>query len=114
MHTVPSVYVNISDSGGTPVVGQSYTLSCRVSGDENLDPTITYQWIQENGTAMELVSETNNSANLFFSSLHLSNSGDYICMVVVDSMYLDEAIMEISNSFSIHLQGKYDSNFKLQ
>ena len=112
MHTVPSVYVNISDNGGAPVVGQPYTLSCRVSGEEKLDPNVTYQWIQNNGTVMELVNETNNSANLSFSPLHLSNSGDYICMVDVSSMYFDGTIMAISNSFSIHLQGKSDHNFK--
>jgi hypothetical protein len=47
-----------------------------------------------------------DSENLSFSSLSLSNSGNYSCRVVVSSRYLDNSITANSNLISIILQGK--------
>ena len=107
MYTVPRVHATLSGSGGTPVAGQPYTLSCGVNGDKKLNSAIIYHWMQNNGTAIQLKI---NSADLSFSSLRLSNSGNYSCSAVVNSSYLNEAIIAASNLFSIQFEGKSDCN----
>ena len=106
--TVPIVHVTIDGSEDIPVVGQPYTLTCTVSGDEKLDSDVTYHWTKINGRETELEA---NSTDLSFSSLSLSNSGNYSCMSVVSSMYLNEAII-VSNLSDIQLQGKSDYKMK--
>ena len=106
-HTVPSIYVTLNGSGGTPVVGELYTLSCRVDGDEKLDSTVIYQWLKLEDSDMETQLMT-NSEDLSLSSLHLSDTGNYFCRVVIRSRYLDSNITENSNLFSINLQGKFN------
>ena len=100
--TVPIVNATINGSEDIPVVGQPYTLTCTVSGDEKLNSDITYHWTQNNGTEMGLEA---NSADLSFSSLSLSNSGNYFCMSIVSSIYLNDVIISVSNIFDIQLQG---------
>ena len=103
LYTVPTIYATLN--GGTPVVGEPYTLSCNVSGYDKLDPSVTYQWMRYNETDMEapLVA---NSETLSFSSLNLSDSGNYSCSAVISSSYLDNSISANSNLVSIILQGK--------
>ena len=75
--TPPTIIVTVVASGdGTPTAGQSYTLTCSVSGAS----VTTYQW-RKNGT---MISET--GPTLSFSPLRLSDAGGYTCEVTVDSM----------------------------
>ena len=64
-----------------------YSLTCDVTGDENLSSTRTYQWTMDNGTTQTQVGTNSNS--LSFSSLSLSDAGQYTCSVTVSSLYLD-------------------------
>ena len=105
MLAVPMVTAIISDSGVTPAVGQPYTLSCSIRGVERLDSSVTYQWIKYDDLDMEMQLMA-NSENYSFSSLNLSDSGNYSCMVVVRSNYLDNDITAESDLVSIILQGK--------
>jgi hypothetical protein len=61
-----------------------------------------------NGTDMETLLVA-NSQNISFSSLNLSNSGNYSCRVIVRSRYLDNSITANSNLVSIIQQGKLNS-----
>ena len=65
------------------MAGQNCTLSCTVTGLTNSNPTITYQWMKNNGTHQIQVG--NNSNKLSFPSLRLSDAGQYTCQVTVDS-----------------------------
>ena len=57
------------------MVGQiGHSLTCNVSGADNLNPT--YLWTRNN---VEI--QGNNSRNLNLSPLKLSNAGDYTCTV---------------------------------
>ena len=56
---------------------------CSVSGSGSSNPTISYQWTKNNGTAQIQVG--NNSNMLIFSSLRLSDAGQYTCQVMVGS-----------------------------
>ena len=77
------VIVHVSDCGGTIVAGQNCTLSCTATGLTTSNPTITYQWMKNNGTHQIQVG--NNSHTLSFPSLRLSDAGQYTCQVTVDS-----------------------------
>ena len=78
------------------MLGQSgYSLTCDVTGDENLNPTITYQWTRNNGTMTQVGT---NSNTLSFSSLSLSDAGRYTCSVTVSSPYLNSNVMALSSS----------------
>ena len=68
------VSVQIIESGGPPVAGQSYNLTCNVSDPTNVT---SYQWNKEGSS---LVSETDKI--LAFPSLSLSDVGTYSCQVM--------------------------------
>ena len=76
--TPPTITVTVAVSGdGTLTAGQSYTLTCSVSG---VDVT-TYQW-RKDGSVIQ--GETTEM--LSFSPLRLSHAGQYTCEVTVNSM----------------------------
>ena len=84
--------------------GQGFSLSCVVSEAENLSPTISYNWIKDNGTRILVDS---HGSILSFPSLRLSDAGQWSCQVIVDSPYLRDDLSVISTTFDIHLQGKF-------
>ena len=86
--------------------GQGFSLSCVVSGAENLNPIITYNWIKDNGT--QIVVDSHGSV-LSLPSLRLSDAGQYSCQVIVNSPYLRDNLDVTSTHFAIHLQGKLAS-----
>ena len=81
---VPSVIVLISNNG-TPTAGEDYQLTCDVLGAENLKPTITYQWIKNSSSQIQVES---NSNTLSFTPLRLSDAANYVCTVTIASNYL--------------------------
>ena len=85
MHSVPklSIQMSNSSSGAAPTAGQNYDIVCSVLGAENLNSTITYQWIKS-GNNMLI-----NSNTLSFTPARISDAGtNYSCSVIVVSSYL--------------------------
>ncbi|XP_064386182.1 sushi, von Willebrand factor type A, EGF and pentraxin domain-containing protein 1-like isoform X2 [Halichondria panicea] len=72
----------ISPSGG-PMAGQSFSLTCSLSGGASLQPTLSYQWTREGGPLMT------NTATLNFDTLYLSDAGQYSCQVILTSSQLE-------------------------
>ena len=65
------------------MAGQNYDIICGVRGAENLNSTITYQWIRNNETG------NNNSKSLSFAPVRISDAGtSYFCFATVVSNYL--------------------------
>lgn len=57
---------------------------CSVSGvGSSHQATISYQWMKNNGTALTQVGDSSDT--LSFSSLRLSDAGQYTCQVTVGS-----------------------------
>ena len=82
--THPTITVTVAVSGdGTPTAGQSYTLTCSVSGAS----VTTYQW-RKDGSVLQ--GETTEM--LSFSPLRLSDAGQYTCEVTVNSMTLTDDV----------------------
>ena len=95
--------VEVKHHGIVTIGGQGFSLSCVVSGAENLNPAISYNWIKDNGTRILVDS---HGSVLSFPSLRLSDAGQYSCQAIVNSPYLRDDLNVISTTFDIHLQGK--------
>ena len=65
------------------MAGQSFTLTCSLTGGDTLSPTVSYQW--RRGESL-----LNNSPTLHFDFLYLSNAGQYSCVVTLSSSQLDQ------------------------
>ena len=86
LHIVPTISVEISTSG-TPIVGDSYTLMCTVTGVESLNATTNFEWRKSDGS---LVS---SDAVLVFRPLYFSDRGHYTCRVRVSAPYLENDLV---------------------
>ena len=94
----PNVTVTISNGGATPNAGQSYTLTCSVSGANNFNPA--YQWRKDSSTI-----DGETEPILSFTSLMLVDAGEYTCQVTVSSSYLNEDII-VSNTLNVTVPSK--------
>ena len=72
------------------------TLTCIVSGADNLKPTITYRWTR-NG---ETVSDA-SSSSLSLSPLQLSHAGNYTCRASISSPLLNDDIAATSDNVTV-------------
>ena len=98
----PSVSVVITPAG-TAVAGQSYSLSCSVSGADSLSPTsTTYHWYNESSNPRSQVGTTSTYS---FPRLRPYYAGQYTCEVTVASPYLNEDLSQ-SMMQDITLQSK--------
>ena len=89
-----TVLVQISDDGANPALGQSYALTCNVSG-VNVT-TYNYQWMKD-----EIILNKAEST-ISFQPLGLSDAGLYTCAITASSA-------SYNNSFGITLQCKLKS-----
>ena len=80
------------------MTGQSYSLLCSIMGSVN-NLTYTYQW-RRTGAVLQM------GPILSFSSLQLSDAGQYICEILGD-------IYAVSDVFNVTLQGKSYNNYKM-
>ena len=84
------------------MVGQVGTLTCDVSGADNLSPTITYQWTRDGETVPD-----SNSRTLDLSPLQLSHAGNYTCHATISSALLNNDIKITSdNNQNLTIQGE--------
>ncbi len=90
--------VVISPSGG-PMAGQSFSLTCSLTGGASLQPTLSYQWTREGGSLMT------STATLNFDTLYLSDAGQYSCQVILTSSQL-EGQHTVAAHYSIHFTSK--------
>ena len=74
------------------MTGQNYRIACNVMGNAS-NLTYAYQWRRNGALLLEM------GPVLSFSSLQLSNAGQYICEIIGD-------INAVSDTFNITLQGK--------
>ena len=84
---VPDVTVLITSSGSA-VLGMSYTLTCTVSGADNLEATIPIEI-----TGPDSVSGTGTSLQLPLGLLTLFDAGEYTCTATVSSDLLTNNIL---------------------
>ena len=102
MAVPPTFSVHINNYGVEAIAGESYTLTCGFSGYEshtwNDRPLTITKWTKNNGTQTQL---NTDSTTLYFSFLHLSDAGEYVCTIdVYDGTVL---LSSGSTSTTIHL-----------
>ena len=97
----PAISVQITASE-TPMLGQSYSLTCDVTGTETLNSSITYQWTKNNGTQTQVGTDR----VLSFSPLRLSDAGRYTCRATVSSPYLNNDIT-MMDTHDVGIQSKF-------
>ena len=104
----PALSVQITTSG-TPMLGQSNSLTCSVSGAENLNPSITYQWTKNNGTQTQIQNQGPGADPkvLSFSPLRLSDAGRYNCQATISSPYLNNNIT-VNVTEDVMLQSEFN------
>ena len=95
----PIINISITDGGIAPNVEQSYVMTCRVYGAENLNATIEYEWRDHSSM---LIGHSNNHT---FTSLGLSDAGLYTCKATITSSYLTERI-NTTASHNVTIQSK--------
>ena len=77
---------------GIAVVGQSYSLSCSVSGADSLSPTsTTYRWYNE---STNLRSQVGTTSTYTLNPLRPYHPGQYTCEVTIASPYLSAALSQ--------------------
>jgi len=77
---------------GTAVVGQSYSLSCSVSGADSLSPTsTTYRWYNESSNPRSQVGTTSTYT---LNPLRPYHAGQHTCEVTITSPYLNEDLSQ--------------------
>ena len=104
----PPITVMVTASLNTPLmVGQTgNTLTCDVSGADNLNLMITYQWTRNDGTtSSEPVGNSSNTLPL--SPLRLSHAGSYSCSIT-STLLNDPGPINAANGQSVTIQSKYD------
>ena len=98
--------VQITDDGTTPTAGENYLLICRVSGAEDLNPTITYRWTKNSGSDQTQVGTS--SSTLSFTPLRLSDAASYVCEVTISSSSFSRDIVAMSvNTYDVWIQSEY-------
>ena len=95
-YPAPDIVAQVTPSGNLMLGKSGYSLSCRVSGTDDLDPFLTYQWTKKNGTQIQI--QLGPDPNILsFSPLRLSDAGEYSCQVNVSSYYLSNDISVLSS-----------------
>ena len=103
--TAPQISAMVTANRNTPLmVNGDNTLTCDVSGDDNLSSTITYQWTRSDATSQTLVGT--NSRTLSLSSVGLSDAGNYACHATVSSGLLINDITMSSGNQTVIVQGE--------
>ena len=88
--------------------GTSFSLICMIDNITEIRPEFTFEWMHSNVIdSMSVINQT-NSSELHFSSLKLSDAGEYMCQVNIISSFLssDLTLMSIL-SYPVRVIGKF-------
>ena len=96
-----------TSSSDSLLLGQSgYSLTCGITGTENLSPSITYQWTKNNGTQDQTqIQNDEGNPRVSFSHLRPSDAGQYTCQATIRSPYLIDDII-VMNTLDVTLQSE--------
>ncbi len=90
----------------SPMAGQSYSLTCTLTGGDSLSPTISYQFTQDN-PGQSRIRATQANPTLTFETLVLSDSGQYSCQATITSPHLNSPQVVGSGSQSLSIQSEW-------
>ena len=91
---------------GSPVItslGEQQTLTCSITGAERVSVhTKTFHWTKSTGSRSQI---QGNSSTLTFSTLRVSDAGEYTCRAIIDSDILSGSI-EDTGVYTISVRSK--------
>ncbi len=90
----------------SPMAGQSYSLTCTLTGGDSLSPTISYQFTQDNPGHTGVVGGVSTTPTLTFSPLMLSNGGQYSCQATITSPHLNSPQVVDSGTQDLMVQSE--------
>ncbi len=93
-------------STGTPTAGQSYSLTCTLTGGDSLNATISYQFTQDNPGQTVVVGGVLTTPTLTFNPLTLSNSGQYRCQATITFPHLNSPQVVDSGTQDLMVQSE--------
>ena len=80
-----------------PVIGLQYKLTCNVTGANQFNPRITYQWFKDGEMILG-----ENHINWTRFSLKYGDAGEYRCITNISSKYLNKGYtVKTSNDFKL-------------
>ena len=88
-----NISVQITTSGSSVVGESGFTLTCCISGADNLNPFIIYQWTKDNGTQTQ-IQDGADPRTISFSPLRVSDAGQYTCQASISSTNLDNRLIQ--------------------
>ena len=90
------------------MLGQTdFTLTCEISGADNLRPIIDYQWTTSDGTPTPIRVGDNHRVLSFSQPLSLCDAGQYTCQVTIMSNLLNNDIRATSHSYNVTFLGEF-------
>ena len=96
-----TITATVTGGGGSFEVGESTSLSCDVTGAENLaGPTLTYMWLRDGETLT-------GQEDSMLTDLTTSDSGSYTCVVTVSDDLLITPITSTSAPVTITVRREY-------
>ena len=104
LNSDPSVNVTITPSSeGHQSVGSQFNIACATRGFDHLNPRFDIQW----GKISGLIDDSPQvNASLSFSSLKLSDAGEYTCEVNVTSDYLVNGYATGMGNYNLSITSK--------
>ena len=88
LFTVPPLTLVITPNG-SPTEGQTYSLTCDLMGDESLDVDVMFIWERPSSD----MNVSQDVIPLTFEPLNCTDDGDYTCIAIISSPYLDDMII---------------------
>ena len=95
--------IQITESTSGIIGGQHLSLTCRIFGAENLNPSVTYRWNKNSNDGQIQVGT--NSKILLFTPIRLSDAANYSCTVSIASAYLTNSINAMA-SWSVRIRSR--------
>ena len=105
LYMSPAITAKVVPPGNPPAAGQSYSLTCTVTGADSLNPIINYQWFKTTPNRTEVGT---NSPTLTFDPLVLSNAGLYNCEA---TLVLTQDVTVVSSDYEVQFTCKCSKIF---
>ena len=100
----PQINVTVNGSSVITSLGEPQILTCSITGAERLSVhTTTFHWTKYNGSTLQI---QKNTSTLTFSSLRVSDAGQYTCSATIDSNILSESIRSTDSAYTISIHSK--------
>ena len=102
-----AVTVTVNPVNGLVIAGQLFSITCMITGADNLEATFNFDVIAEdNGAVIHHREDARDTQLIHSFNARASDAGKYVCQVTVRSGFLDEPITSMSTAVTLTVQRK--------